>query len=243
MAGYWSNVAKLAFRGPLGRARVDPPVRAALLIGPAVVGGALAWILSGNAAYGLSAAIVAIVLLFGWKLAAIPPRLAKEAADALSEAQRLAKEATERVSEIQRRLDEIGADRPISYETLTLDAQRRDGIVLLSGVTLVFQNASDRTMHYTFKDVTLHVNDDPVALQDPEEASGLIGHREEMGYVVAPLEPVEIPRFSEIIVDFNIDYDNQPPLRTRTTGRRVSCKLESLEPLAATFVILEEREM
>src|SRR5262245_27591148 len=120
MAGYWSNVAKLAFRESLGRVRPDTPGRAALAVGPAVVCGALVWIVSGDAAYGLLAAIVAIIFMFGWKLAAIPPRLAKEAVESLAEAQRLAKEAADRVSEIQRRLDELSADRPVSYENLTL---------------------------------------------------------------------------------------------------------------------------
>jgi hypothetical protein len=229
MAGYWSNVARLAVRESFGRVRLDAPVSAALSIAPAVICGAVIWILSSNAGYGLIAAIASMVLLFGWKFIAIPPRLAKETEDSLSA--------------VQRRLDEISADRPIAYEYLTLGAQRRDGNVLLSGVTLVFRNASDRTMLYTFKDVTLHVNEHAIALQDQEEASGLIGHQQEMEYAVAPLEPFEVPRLSEIVVDFNIEYDNQPPLRKRTMGRRVSCKLESLEPLTATYQILEEREI
>ena len=106
---------------------------------------------------------------------AIPPRLAKETED--------------RLAEIQQRLDEISADRPIAYEYLTLGAQRRDGNILLSGVTLVLRNASDRTMAYTFKDVTLHVNEQAIGLKDQEEISGLIGHQQEMGYAVAPQEP------------------------------------------------------
>jgi hypothetical protein len=229
MAGYWSNVARLAVRESFGRVRLGAPVSAALSIAPAVICGAFIWILSSNAGYGLIAAIASMVLLFGWKFIAIPPRLAKETEESLSA--------------IQRRLDEISADRPIAYEYLTLGAQRRDGDVLLSGVTLVFRNASDRTMLYTFKEVTLHVNEHAIALQDQEEASGLIGHQQEMEYAVAPLELFEVPRLSEIVVDFNIEYDNQPPLRKRTMGRRVSCKLESLEPLTATYLILEEREI
>jgi hypothetical protein len=229
MAGYWSNVARLAVRESFGRVRLDAPVSAAISIGPAVLCGAVIWIVSGSVGYGLIAAIVAMVLLFGWKFIAIPPRLAKEAVDSLSK--------------IQQRLDEISADRPIAYEYLTLVAQRRDGNILLSGVTLVLRNASDRTMAYTFKDVTLRVNEHAIALQDQEEASGLIGHQQEMEYAVAPLELFEVPRLSEIVVDFNIEYDNQPPLRKRTMGRRVSCKLESLEPLTATYQILEEREI
>jgi hypothetical protein len=229
MAGYWSNVARLAVRESFGRVRLDAPVSAAISIGPAVLCGAVIWIVSGSVGYGLIAAIVAMVLLFGWKFIAIPPRLAKEAVDSLSK--------------IQQRLDEISADRPIAYEYLTLVAQRRDGNILLSGVTLVLRNASDRTMAYTFKDVTLRVNEHAIALQDQEEASGLIGHQQEMEYAVAPLEPLEVPRLSEIVVDFNIEYDNQPPLRKRTMGRRVSCKLESIEPLTATYLILEEREI
>jgi hypothetical protein len=229
MAGYWSNVVRLAVRESFGRVRLDAPVSAALRIGPAAICGAIVWIVSGSVGYGLIAAVVAMALLFGWQFMAIPPRLAKETED--------------RLAEIQQRLDEISADRPIAYEYLTLGAQRRDGNILLSGVTLVLRNASDRTMAYTFKDVTLHVNEQAIGLKDQEEISGLIGHQQEMGYAVAPQEPVEVPRFSEIIVDFNIEYDNQPPLRKRTMGRRVSCKLESLEPLTATYLILEEREI
>jgi hypothetical protein len=229
MAGYWSNVASLAVRELFGRVRLGSPVSAAISIGPVVISGAVIWVLSGNAGYGLIAAVASMVLLFAWKFIAIPPRLARQTEDSLSA--------------IQRRLDEISADRPIVYEYLTLGAQRRDGNILLSGVTLVFRNTSDRTMLYTVRDVALHVNERAIALNDLEEASGLVGHQQELGYAVAPLEPVEIPRFSEIIVDFTIDYDNQPPLRQRTMGRRVSCKLESLEPLTATYLILEEREM
>lgn len=148
--------------------------------------------------------------------------------------------------ELQRKLDDIAEERDFAYVDMSLGMYQKTAIgpYFINRMELIFQNLGKKMLRYEIKELELEIAGIKAAIGTPINSGGVIHGGQRMQYgmdVIANNAPIStFPINVEFV--FSAEYDNQPPVKKRTTRRKVRYTFKSFKPVNCTSVILEEHE-
>jgi len=143
-------------------------------------------------------------------------------------------------------LEAIERTRPLTYANAAfnfLEPQWQTGEVFITGWALLLENLGDQMLKYTVKELYLEHDGKRAEHILATNEGAYIHARKEMQHSSVPAEKFSIGKPpTNFIVGFVIEYDNVPPVRVRTTMRRIKFDLASIRPVAISNVILDQNE-
>jgi hypothetical protein len=148
---------------------------------------------------------------------------------------------------IQLKLDGISLKRPFMFETIKVVAGGPFGSLQENNyhfmITLCFENRGDEMISFNMKDTYAAVNNR--CSPTPAILKGRIVHpREKFTFNLPRIDSVSVPGFPMFVdVFFDAEYDNVPPIKPRTSMRKIKYICNDLKnPEAWTNVVLDENE-
>ena len=134
------------------------------------------------------------------------------------------------------KLDEIGQDRALAWQTFSWGGDGTLSPTSLGGVGIKFENISQKMIEYNFSAISVYCEGNRVALQEGY-SGGFINHGQSLTYSVQFSPPIELKLPLTITVEFEIEYDNVPAINKRVVGRRVCNLIHILSPFTVTDTI------
>lgn len=150
------------------------------------------------------------------------------------------------IEALEKAAREVSVERPIRFLTiglgrvgLTEDRQMH----LLSQINFLFENTGPRPLNYDVKKSEFWVNDIAVTASDPDRATGIISAGERLTYGGNLSIPLLIPTLPFMIkLHLIMEYDNVPPLATRTMETETLYTFHSVDPMRWDNLILRRDE-
>ncbi len=155
---------------------------------------------------------------------------------------RIRRENDNQVSVLAEKLKAIGLDRSILYMNLGLNGDGSADPKSISGASVYFKNNAEMMYSYRFIKTEVFIDGKSIPLQQEGPGESYIHKDQELQYRMAFMElyPLTIPQ--SITVDFEIEYDNVPPVMKRVTGRRITYTLHSVNPTESINLINSQIE-
>jgi hypothetical protein len=160
------------------------------------------------------------------------------------------RERVRTVDNLQNVLTAIGEDRPLAYYNSLFNffaPSFQNGKIALTAWGISIENLGDKMLKYEVQDFWLEDAKGSRFIAKPiPDKGGFISAKTKMNYSALSVDDEGMFLGNGVgtqwVIGFRIEYDNVPPLKSRTTEQKIQFTLTSLVPMATGNTILYRDE-
>ena len=146
---------------------------------------------------------------------------------------------------LEDKLSELADDRPLTFKTINVNFVDAPGALYqMDRISLVFSNKSEKMIEWrvTSPSITIDNIVVPILTGALKTGSSFVAAGEDTSaFFQFGFRRGVTAQFS-VTVEFTLIYDNKPPVRVRTSYRKVRYDFTSIVPMQWTAMTLDERE-